>query len=131
MSGEQEIIPVTPAELFRRAREMAREGWRLVQISGLEAEGLRIDYSFDKDYRFLNLRLRLDPENPRISSITGIYSCALAYEREIRELFGIAVEGLDADGERKLYRIEAKAPFRQEKRLREDNSGYVRIREVT
>jgi Ni,Fe-hydrogenase III component G len=112
MTDEQEIVEVDREELFRRSRELAREGWRLVQISCTEDEGFRIDYSLDRDYRLLNLRLRLAAENPRIASITGIFACALAYEREIRDLFGIAVEGLDADGARRMYRIEAKAPFR-------------------
>lgn len=114
MSDEQEIVEVTPAELFRRARELAREGSRLVQISCLEEAGFRVDYSFDRDYRLLSLRLRVAPESPRIASLSGIYAGALHYEREIRDLFGIAVEGLEAGGERPLFRIEAEAPFRKE-----------------
>lgn len=120
MSEEQEVVEVTAAELFRRARELAREGWRLVQISCLEEAGFRVDYSFDRDYRFLSLRLRIPPENPRIASLAGIYAGALHYEREIRDLFGLAVEGLAAGGDRPLFRIAAKAPFRSDKRLRED-----------
>ena len=120
MSDEQEIIEVSAADLFRRARELAREGWRLVQISCLEEAGFRVDYSFDRDYRLLSLRLRVAPESPRIASLSGIYAGALHYEREIRDLFGLAVEGLDAGGDRPLFRIAAKAPFRSDKRLRKD-----------
>ena len=111
MFEEQEIISITKEELIDRIRGAFDGGYRLVQISCTREETYQIDYSFDKEYKFMNLRVNLPIENGELPSITGIYECAFAYENEIHDLFGIKIPGISVDYKGKFYRIPVKAPF--------------------
>jgi NADH-quinone oxidoreductase subunit C/D len=48
--------------------------------------------SFDRN-EYLRIKLALNGEFPSIPSITSIWTCANWYEREIWDMFGVAVEG--------------------------------------
>jgi len=112
MFEEQEIVEIGPEALLEGVRRRAEEGYRLVQIGCTrEASSFQVDYSFDREHRFVNLRVRVPAEGARLPSITGIYGCAFTYENEIHDLFGIAVSGIRIDYKGSFYRIPLAAPF--------------------
>jgi ech hydrogenase subunit D len=69
-----------------------------------------LDYSFDQDYRLIDLKMAVEPD-AEISSISAIFSCAFLYENEIEALFGIKILHKAVDFEGKLYRMAEKTPF--------------------
>ncbi len=111
MFEKQETVEIATRDLLERVVQLAREGYRLVQIGCTRLEEFQIDYSFDKDYKFLNLRLRVPAERPEVPSISGIYWSAFTYENEIHDLFGVDVKNINVDYGGNFYRIEVKAPF--------------------
>ncbi len=112
MFEDQEIVEIGPEELLESVRRRSEEGFRLVQIGCTREEmSFQIDYTFDKDYRFLNFRVTLPAEEARLSSITEIYGCAFTYENEIHDLFGIDVRGNKLDYQGNFYRVPLAAPF--------------------
>jgi len=103
-------------ELFSLVREMKEEGWRLVQIGATKTEAaFEVNYSFDKDYRFSNIKITLPLQAAELKSISGIYWSAFLYENEISDLFGIAVKGIAVDYQGKFYRTSVKHPFGENK----------------
>jgi ech hydrogenase subunit D len=105
------MIPIDIHELITRVGQMKNEGNRLVQIgcTGVE-EGYEINYSFDKDYKFQNLRI-LVKQDTVVPSISGVYWGAFIYENEIHDLFGITVAGMNIDFKGTLYKTSVKYPF--------------------
>jgi ech hydrogenase subunit D len=87
------------------------EGHRLVQISCTTLEsGYELNYSFDKDYRFRNLRMTVAPDE-KVPSISVIFPNAFLYENEIHDLFGLVVKDIAIDYGGSLYRTAIKTPF--------------------
>jgi ech hydrogenase subunit D len=98
--------------LLPRVAGLKAEGWRLVSISAARlAGGIELLYSFDRDYRLLNLKVELPLESPRVVSVSTHYWCAFFYENELHDLFGIKVEGMAVDFKGNLYRTSVKYPF--------------------
>ena len=89
MSEPQEIILIGKNELVGIVVQLCAEGYRLVQVgcSTLEA-AYELNYSFDKDNRFKNLRVTVAPDE-EVPSISMIYPNAFLYENEIHDLFGV------------------------------------------
>ena len=112
MIEEQPIIAVTPDTLVREVKACAEQGWRLVQIGVTSLGDLyEVNYSFDLDMRFKNLRLQIPAEGPRLPSVSGVYFCAFLYENEIHDLFGVAFDGLVLDFKGQLYTTTTPTPF--------------------
>jgi ech hydrogenase subunit D len=83
-----------------------------VQISATQLPGqIELTYSFDLNSQLSNLRLSLPGEEPHLPSISSIYLCAILYENEIHDLFGVQVEGIAIDFKGKFYRTAIKFPF--------------------
>jgi ech hydrogenase subunit D len=57
------------------------------------------------------LRLSLPGEMPHLPSISSIYLCAILYENEIHDLFGVQVAGMAIDFKGKFYKTAIKYPF--------------------
>ena len=112
MIEEQPIIPVTPDRLVAEAQALHGEQWRLVQI-GVTAldDTFEVNYSFDRELRFRNLRLQVAVAGARLPSISGVYWCAFLYENEIHDLFGIHFDGLALDFKGNLYHTATPFPF--------------------
>ncbi|MDN7024606.1 NADH-quinone oxidoreductase subunit C [Methanoculleus sp. FWC-SCC1] len=108
---EQTIIEIPVTDLLERTRKLHGDGYRLVQIgcTGL-AESYEINYSFDKEYRFQNLRITVAP-GEEVPSISGIYWGAFVYENEMHDLFGIPVTGMNIDFQGAMIRTGEKHPF--------------------
>jgi len=111
MSESQEIIHIGKNELVGIVVQLCAEGYRLVQIgcSTLEA-AYELNYSFDKDNRFKNLRVTVVPDE-EVPSISMIYQNAFLYENEIHDLFGVVITNISIDYHGTLYRTSIKAPF--------------------
>ena len=105
-----EIIPVS--DLVERVRRCAAEGWRLVQINATTlAHRFEVNYSFDRDYVLLTLRIELSLEQPAVPSVSGVYLSAFLYENEIHDLWGIQINGIAVDYKGTFYRTTVKMPF--------------------
>jgi ech hydrogenase subunit D len=111
MSEPQEIINIGKNELVGIVVQLCAEGYRLVQVgcSTLEA-AYELNYSFDKDNRFKNLRVTVVPDE-EVPSISMIYKNAFLYENEIHDLFGVVVTNISIDYHGTLYRTSIRAPF--------------------
>lgn len=74
-----------------------RQGYRLVTMTCLDAgKAYEVIYHFDKAYHLCHLRLRL-PKGTPLPSISSLYFAANLVENEIKDMFGIVVEGLAID----------------------------------
>lgn len=108
---EQTITEVTVENLVSEVSKMYDEGYRLIQIGcGKYDDIFEINYSFDKDYRFMNLRLKIT-EGVVVPSITGVYLCAFIYENEIHDLFGVSIKDIAIDFKGNLIKTSIKNPF--------------------
>lgn len=108
----QETVLVKSEDLVAEVAKLAKENYRLVQIGCTKLDVFEINYTFDKDYKFLNLRVHIPMEGAALPSISGVYFCAFTYENEIHDLFGIQINGLALDYGGKFYRINTEAPFK-------------------
>lgn len=114
MVETQPIEAIEAGALTGRVEDLKRQGYRLVQICCTKGDGYVVDYSFDKDYAFLGLRLTVPFEKPEMPSISSVYWAAFPYENEIQDLFGIRPLGLVLDYKGSFYRLSKKTPFAAE-----------------
>ena len=111
MVEEQEMVSIDKKELVGAAAELLASGYRLVQICCTTlADGYEMNYSFDRDYRFRNLRFTVKP-GEEVQSISCIYWNAFLYENEIHDLFGIPITNIAIDYRGTLYRTRVPSPF--------------------
>jgi ech hydrogenase subunit D len=111
MAEPQEIIPIRMDELVGIVARLYAEGHRLVQISCTTLESsYELNYSFDKEYRFKNLRFTVT-QDQEIQSISVIYPSAFLYENEIHDLFGLTITNIAIDYRGTLYRTRIQTPF--------------------
>jgi ech hydrogenase subunit D len=112
MSDEQTYLSLPPDALLARVRELREQDWRLVQIGATPlGETIELNYSFDRDGKFLNLRLSLPAATARVPSVSSIYWCAFIYENEMHDLFRVQVEGIAVDYKGKFYKTTVPYPF--------------------
>lgn len=111
MSEPQETTLLGKNDLVAAVARFFAEGFRLVQISCSALESAyELNYSFDKENRFTNLRITVAPDE-EVPSISMIYQNAFLYENEIHDLFGVTVTNISIDYRGTLYRTSIKAPF--------------------
>jgi ech hydrogenase subunit D len=111
MNEEQTTTSVALEDLVGEVGRLHDGGYRLVQIGCTDIGGsYEINYSFDKDYQFKNLRLTVGPE-AEVPSISGIYWGAFVYENEMHDLFGIPVTGINIDFQGTFIKTAEKYPF--------------------
>jgi ech hydrogenase subunit D len=112
MIEEQPIIPITVATLVAEVQAMRDQGWRFVQIGVTSlGETLEVNYSFDREQKFRNLRLHLPAADAHLPSVSQVYWCAFLYENEIHDLFGVIFDGLVLDFKGNLYQTAKAFPF--------------------
>lgn len=111
MIEEQKLVEIEIKDLVSKVKEMFASGYRLVQIGVTKVEGYEINYSFDKAYEFVNLRIKLLSSDIVVPSVSGVYWNAFLYENEIQDLFGLKIEGIAVDYKGKFYRTAVKTPF--------------------
>ena len=111
MIEEQEMAGIEKRDLVEMVVSLRSSGYRLVQIcSTTLADSYEMNYSFDKDRRFKNLRFTVRP-GETLPSISLIYGSAFLYENEIHDLFGITIENIVTDFHGTLYQTRIPAPF--------------------
>ncbi|MFH0956828.1 MAG: NADH-quinone oxidoreductase subunit C [Candidatus Aenigmatarchaeota archaeon] len=107
----QPLKAVSQKELLSGAKELKKQGYRIVQICCTMIEGkFELTYSFDKDYKFTSMRVTV-PLEAEVQSITGVYGGAFLYENEIKELFGVKFTGINIDYNGHFYKKKIDAPF--------------------
>lgn len=110
MIEAQKLLSVELNELLEKVLEFKKQGYRLVQIGCTQTtEGLELNYSFDREYFFVNLRLAL--KNEVVPSVSEVYWNAFLYENEIHDLFGVSFSGMVIDYQGNFYRMALKKPF--------------------
>jgi ech hydrogenase subunit D len=108
---EQTTTLIDVGRLIGRVEQFKSEGHRLVQINATKTgEVYEINYSFDKDYKFENIRITI-PIDQEVPSISGMYWGAFVYENEMHDLFGIQVKGINIDYKGNLIKTTIKYPF--------------------
>jgi ech hydrogenase subunit D len=111
MSESQELISLEKSDLVGVVAQLFGDGYRLVQIGcSTLAAGYELNYSFDKDYRFKNLRVTVVPDE-EVPSVSVIYPNAFLYENEIHDLFGVPIKNITIDYKGTLYKTAIKTPF--------------------
>ena len=111
MSERQEIIDIAKNELVGIVAQYMAEGYRLVQIGCTTLpDAYEMNYSFDKDYKFKNLRFAVN-RGEEVPSITAVYGGAFLYENEIHDLFGVKITNISIDYHGTLYHTALKTPF--------------------
>lgn len=107
----QTTISIDVGKLIGSVERFRNEGYRLVQIGCTKISDLyEINYSFDKDYHFENIRIAITADT-EIPSISGMYWNSFIYENEMHDLFGIQVRGMNIDFKGTLIRTAVKFPF--------------------
>ena len=110
---KQTTTSIDIGKLIGSVERFLNEGYRLVQIGCTKAGDLyEINYSFDKDYHFENIRITIT-QDTEIPSISGMYWNSFIYENEMHDLFGIQVRGMNIDFKGTLIRTAVKFPFSQ------------------
>jgi ech hydrogenase subunit D len=111
-NAEQTTETVAVGELLKRAAEIKNAGWRLVQACATTlTDQFEVTYSFDLDYQLLNMRVYVPKTDAKVPSLTPSFPPIFTYENELKDLFGIQVEGLAPDFEGQFYRKAQVAPF--------------------
>jgi len=119
MIENQELILLEEDALLARVYNFFNEGYRIVQIHCTRLDnGFEMNYSFDKDCKFTNLRMVIDKDK-EISSISNIYWSAFLYENEIADLFGVKIKNMVIDYKGALYQSSVRAPFAEAKHVAE------------
>ncbi len=109
--GLQTTKPIDVSRLIGEVEEMKNAGYRLAAISCVKVGDLyEINYSFDKEYELVNLRITVAAET-EVPSITGMYWGAFVYENEMHDLFGILVRGMNIDFKGTFIKTAIKYPF--------------------
>jgi ech hydrogenase subunit D len=111
MTEKQTTTIIEAKDLLGKVSDYFSDGYRLVQICAVKLqENIELNYSFDKDYKFENLRLIIQPED-EIQSISRICWSAFIYENEIHDLYGISIKNINIDYKGNFYRTSVKAAF--------------------
>ncbi|MBF0312509.1 MAG: NADH-quinone oxidoreductase subunit C [Oligoflexia bacterium] len=112
---DQIVHPTTVAELKAKVQEYKKRDYRMVHIGCSKIkETFEVIYAFDKDYLYEGIKLTIDAaavESTEIPSISDIFMCALIYENEIADLFGLKIKGILIDFKGNFYRTPHKAAF--------------------
>ena len=107
----QKLINIEIKDLVEKVTEFRCNSYRLVKIGCTKTDILEINYSFDKDYNFVTLRIILPCADIEVPSVSHIYWSAFIYENEIKDLFGIRINNIAIDYKGNFYRTVVKFPF--------------------
>lgn len=112
MTLEKQVTTnIDVGKLIGSVERFRNEGYRLVQIGCTKVGDLyEINYSFDKDYHFENIRIAI-PGDTEVPSISGMYWNSFVYENEMHDLFGILVKGINIDFKGTFIQTAIKYPF--------------------
>lgn len=99
-------------DLLNIVYEMKENYYRLIQICCTSLnENYILNYSFGKDYDFLNYKITIDVGD-EVPSISSIFKPAFLYENEMKDLFGVKIKHIDIDYKGNLYDLQKKTPYK-------------------
>lgn len=107
----ENVQVVEKEHLLQRVEELASQGMRFITITCID-NGERFDvyYHFDHNLDLTHLLVTIDKDEA-LPSITPVYFCAFVAENEMKDLFGLRVDGLNVDYQgRMLVSEEVPAP---------------------
>ncbi len=98
------MTEISPDTVGNEVLKMKNDGHRFVTMSCTELDEKYVDilYHFDKDLEMTHLRMKALKDQP-VPSVSGIFFAALLVENEMRDMFGLAFDGLVLDFNRTLY----------------------------
>jgi ech hydrogenase subunit D len=112
----QPLETLDKSKLVAKVGELKASKHRLVQICATTlTDSIEITYSFEKDQRFVSLRLAVPRKDAVIPSITGVYFGAFTYENELQDLFGLKVPDLALNFNGNFYMKAKNEPFNETK----------------
>jgi Ni,Fe-hydrogenase III component G len=96
-------LVVDVADLFKAVAALRQLPWGyLSAVTGLDRGardgGLEVLYHFCEGPDVLTLRVAVPYDDPHVPSLCDLIPSARLYEQELRELFGVAVDGLADHG---------------------------------
>jgi len=99
-------------EITGIAEDLKKKGYRLFQICALKLDSglIELNYSFEKDYEFLNYKVQIE-ESLEIPSISHIFTPAFMYENELHDLFNLNIKNIVIDFKGKFYKLAKPHPF--------------------
>ncbi|UAL07477.1 MAG: NADH-quinone oxidoreductase subunit C [Candidatus Methanogranum gryphiswaldense] len=110
----QEITETSYSDLPAKAKELADNGYRVVQICATSKDGkTEILYSFDKDFQMINYKVYV-PDDMTVPSISGSFWPAFIFENEMHDLFGIEFTDLVLDYKGNFFKLSSKTPWKTE-----------------
>ncbi len=100
------VTDVALEKLVDKVSSFLKDGYRFATITCVDAgDDFELFYHFDKDHELFNLRTSL-PKSKSLPSITGICFAAILMENELKDFFGIKVDGLVVDFEGRMILSE-------------------------
>jgi len=92
-NNKRSVVTIDPNSLLKVAEYMYKEaGLRFIIATAIHTrKGFEIHYHFscDETGLILNIHVILNSENPKIESLSNMFSASNWIEREMHELFGI------------------------------------------
>ena len=108
---EQLLRDISVEELLGEVKKKSDDGYRLVQIGCTKTDDIfEINYSFEKEYRFENLRITISGDTT-VPSISDSYWGSFIYENEMHDLYDINVKGMNIDFNGYLFKTSIPHPF--------------------
>lgn len=93
----ENVKVVEKEQLRAEVARLASEGMRFITTTCIDnEEQFEIYYHFDRDLQMTHLLVYQGKEET-LPSITPIYFCAFVAENEMKDLFGIPIDGLVVD----------------------------------
>jgi len=102
---EGEVV-LKPEELPAVLEDLCRQGWRYINITGIDwEERMELIYHFNLENTLKHLRVSY-PRGEVIPSISPVFQPAFLAENEIKEMFGAAFSDLVLDFENTMLLAE-------------------------
>ena len=107
----ENVQVVEKEHLLQRVEELAAQGMRFITATCIgNGERFEVYYHFDRNLALTHL-LVIIGKDEAIPSITPVYFSAFVAENEMKDLFGLKVDGLNIDYQgRMLVSEEVSAP---------------------
>lgn len=102
-----QVTEVNADNLLSQAALKKQQGFRFITMTCLNAgDGYDVLYHMEKDFALSTLRLHLK-EGQDLPSITCVYLAAVLIENEIKDMFGLNVQGIAIDFHGRLLLSDA------------------------
>lgn len=120
----ENVQVVSKEQLLEKVAQIAAQGGRFITTTCIDTgERFEVYYHFDRQMELTHLLVILDKEGV-LPSITPVYFCAFVAENEMKDLFGVQIDGLMVDYQgRMLVSDELPTPPMRKDGARRDNSG--------